>query len=161
MWTLLLEGLVSVLRAGDRRRAGRGARSRALRVGPERGRPLLEDQVGAHAAAGELPDTIDVFRPVGTRVEVARAFVAAALQQVHQEEGVLLVLGPEAEVLVVADPALPVQVDVVQLAVPQRLRHPVVEVQPGHGLVADLRVEADQLRALQGVDEGQRVPDRG
>jgi hypothetical protein len=34
------------------------------------------------------------------------------------------------------------------------------EVEPGHLLVADLRVQAHHLRALQGADEPQRVADR-
>src|SRR6266540_3026846 len=89
-----------------------------LRVGTEGGCAPLEDQVGAHAATRELPDPLRVLGSVGTCVEVAWSLVAATLQQVDQEEGVLLVLGSEAQVLVVARPALGVEVDVVQLAGP-------------------------------------------
>src|SRR6266508_4043786 len=130
-----------------------------LRVGTEGGCAPLEDQVGAHAATRELPDPLRVLGSVGTCVEVAWALVAATLQQVDQEEGVLLVLRAEAQVLVVARPPLGVEVDVVELARPQRLRDPVVEVQPRHGLVADLRVEPDQLRVSEPVDERQTVAD--
>ena len=65
----------------------------------------------------------------------------------------------EDQVLVVLDAALAVEVDVEQLAVPQRLGDAVDEVQAGHLLVADLGVQADDLGVLQLVDERQRVAD--
>ena len=46
-----------------------------------------------------------------------------------------------------------------ELAVPQRLRDALREVQPGHLLVPDLGVEADAVGLLQLVDEGERVAD--
>src|SRR6202042_1470215 len=65
----------------------------------------------------------------------------------------------EAQVLVVLDAALAVEVDVEELAVPQRLRDAVREVQPGHLLMADLWVQADKLGTLKAVDECQCVAD--
>jgi hypothetical protein len=56
---------------------------------------------------------------------------------------------------------LPVQVDVEQLAVPQRLGDPVRVVQACHLLVPDLGVHPDHVAVLERVDEGQRVPHRG
>src|SRR5919204_1504945 len=55
----LVEGLPR-LEGGCRQvgHAGRGHGPGDLRVGPEPGRPLLEDQVGPHAAARELPDPV-------------------------------------------------------------------------------------------------------
>ncbi len=67
----------------------------------------------------------------------------------------------EDQVLVVLDAALAVEVDVEQLALPERLGDAVGEVEPGHLLVADLGVEADHLGAVQRGDEGERVPDGG
>ena len=55
----------------------------------------------------------------------------------------------EDQVLVVLGAVLAVEVDVEQLALPQRLRDAVHEVQPGHLLVADLRVEPDHLVVLE------------
>ena len=67
----------------------------------------------------------------------------------------------EDEVLVVLDAPLPVEIDVVELAVVQRLRDAGGEVQTRHLLVADLGVQADELGPLERLDEGQRVTDRG
>ncbi len=48
-----------------------------------------------------------------------------------------------------------------ELARPQRLGDAVREVQPGHLLVPDLGVDAVELGALQPLDEGEGVADRG
>ena len=48
-----------------------------------------------------------------------------------------------------------------ELARPQRLADRVVERQPGHRLVRDLGVEADEVGAVERGDEVQRVPDGG
>lgn len=92
---------------------------------------------------------------------MARALVPGRLQEVHQPERLTQIARAEAEVLVVLDAGLAVQVDVEQLARPQRLRDAVREVETGHLLVARLRVHADQFGALQALDEGQGVPDGG
>ena len=65
----------------------------------------------------------------------------------------------EDQVLVELDAALAVEVDVEQLALPQRLGDAGGEVQPGHLLVADLGVHADHVAVLELGDERQRVPD--
>jgi hypothetical protein len=67
---------------------------------------------------------------------------------------------PNTEVLVELDAPLSIEVDVEQLAVPQRLADAVHEVEAGHLLVAHLGVEPDHLVVLQRRDEGERVPDR-
>jgi hypothetical protein len=67
----------------------------------------------------------------------------------------------EDEVLVVLGPVLAVEVDVEQLAVPQRLGDPVHEVEPGHLLMPDLGVEPDHVGMGQRPDEGQGVADGG
>ena len=82
-------------------------------------------------------------------VEVPRAGVAAGLQRVDGPERAAQVAGAEAQVLVEARAVLAVEVDVEQLAVPQRLRDAVREVQPGHLLVPDLGVEADPVGLVQ------------
>ena len=102
----------------------------------------------------------------GLVVEVARAVVgghaagAAVLEQVDERERVVQVAVAEHEVLVVLDAALAVEVDVEELAVVQRLRDAGGEVEPRHLLVADLGVEADELGALERVDERDRVAER-
>ena len=90
-----------------------------------------------------------------------RAVVATGLERVDHPERAPHVAGAEPQVLVVTRPVLPVQVDVEQLAVPQRLGDPVRVVQPGHLLVPDLGVHPDHVAVLERVDEGQRVPHRG
>ena len=65
----------------------------------------------------------------------------------------------EHQVLVELGAVLAVEVDVEQLAVPQRLGDAVHEVEVRHLLVADLGVDAEQLGVLQVVDERERVPD--
>ena len=47
---------------------------------------------------------------------------------------------------------------VMNRAGPQRVADRVVEGQPGHGLVRDLGVDADQLGPVERGDEVQRVP---
>ena len=66
-----------------------------------RSRLLPQDQVGAHAAAGEVPDAGFVLGAVGVRVEVAHARAIRVLEQLHEVERVPDALGPEPEVLVV------------------------------------------------------------
>ncbi len=66
---------------------------------------------------------------------------------------------PEHEVLVELDRALAVEVDVEELARPQRLREAVRVVEARHLLVARLRVEADDVAVVERVDEGDRVAD--
>ena len=60
-----------------------------------------EDQVGADAAAGEVPHAVGVLGAVRVGVEVAHAVVAGVLEQLHEVERVPDALGAEAEVLVV------------------------------------------------------------
>ena len=150
----------------QRRRAelvhARGAQRRGhLRVGPERPHLGPQDQVVAHAGGRGRPDALVVLGPRRLVVEVHRAVVAAGLERVHHPERAAHVAGAEPQVLVVPRPVLPVQVDVEQLAVPQRLGDPVRVVQPGHLLVPDLGVHPDHVAVLERVDEGQRVPHRG
>ncbi len=92
---------------------------------------------------------------------MAGAVVARRFQQVDQPEGLAQVARAEAQVLVVLDAGLAVEVDVEQLVVPQGLGDAVREVQSGHLLVADLRVEADPVGPVQLVDERQGVADGG
>ena len=82
------------------------------------------------------------------------------LEQLDQEEGALLILAGEAQVLVVAAGLLAVQIDVEQLARLERLADAVREVEAGHLLVRDLGVEADHLGVIERVDEGQHVAGR-
>ena len=97
-------------------------------VGAERGGALLEDQVVAHAAGGRGPDAVEVLGARRLEVEVPGAVVAGRLQQVDQPEGGAQVAGAEAQVLVVLDAGLAVEVDVEELARPQGLGDAVREV---------------------------------
>src|SRR6266511_626773 len=102
LFAQLLEDLARPERGGrEVRHASRGHGLGDLRIGPKRGRALLEDQVGAHAAARKVPDPVSVLSPISAGVEMARPAVAATLQKIHQEEGALLVLRAEAQILVV------------------------------------------------------------
>ena len=58
-----------------------------FRVGVELGGFLFQDQVGAHAAAGEVLDAFIILGAVGMGVEVAAAVVADIFQELDQEEG--------------------------------------------------------------------------
>ena len=89
-----------------------------------------------------------------------RPVIARPLQQVDEVEGALQVAVTEHEVLVVLDAMLAVEVDMEQLAVPERLGDAVDEVEARHLLVTDLGVEPDHLAVLQRLDEGERVSDR-
>ena len=80
---------------------------------------------------------------------VDRPGAAGALEQVDGEERALQVAGAEPQVLVVLDAVLAVEVDVEQLAGPQRLGDAVGVVEPGHLLVPDLRVDADHLGVVE------------
>ena len=117
--------------------------------------------VGADAAAGEVPHARLVLVAVGMGVEVAGPVVPGELEQAHEMEGLLEVLGAEAEVLVIAADPLAVEVDVEQLARPQRLPDAMHERQPGHRLVRHLGVDAHHLGAVQHRDEVQRMAHGG
>ena len=93
-------------------------------------------------------------------VEVAHAGVARTLEQLDQVEGLFDLLAAETEVLVEAADALRVEVDVKELAGPDRLGHAVVERQATHRLVRELGVHADEFGCVEALDEGQRVTDR-
>src|SRR5699024_11352988 len=92
-------------------------------VGARLGR---QHQVGGHIRPGGVPHSFEVLGAGGLVVEVPRAVVAGAatgepvLQQVHGEEGAEQVAVPEHQVLVVLDRALAVEVQVEQLAGPDR-----------------------------------------
>ena len=107
-------------------------------------RALGQRAVGAHAAGGEVPDAGRILAAVGVGVEVERPRVARPLEQADEVEGLLEVLGAEAVVLVEAADPLPVEVDVEELARPQRLPDAVQERQSRHRLVGDLGVDADR-----------------
>ena len=92
-------------------------------------------------------------------VEVDRAVVAAGEQGVDHPERTAHVAGAEAQVLVVLRAVLAVEVDVEELALPQRLGVAGGGVEAGHLLVPDLGVDADQLGPVEGLDERQRVAD--
>jgi hypothetical protein len=81
-----------------------------------------------------------------SRVEVAHAVVAGALQELDEVEGVADALGSEPEVLVVLAGSLRVEVDVEELPVPERLRDRMMKRQARHGLVRELGVHADHVR---------------
>ena len=145
---------------------GGGQRLLHLGVGAERRGPLLEQQVGAHVRGRRRPDAVEVLGAQRLVVEVPRAVVGrgaartAVLEQVDEEERAQQVAVAEHEVLVELRAVLAVEVDVEELALPQRLRDAVHEVEVGHLLVPDLGVHADHVGVLEGRDEGQRVPDR-
>ena len=91
---------------------------------------------------------------------MAGSVVSGVLEQLDEEEGVLEALRPEAQVLVVAADLLGVEVDVEQLAGVDRLGDAVVDAEPGHRLVGDLRVEPDHLGLVERRDERQGMTDR-
>src|SRR5258708_858777 len=72
---------------------------------------LFQDEVGPHASAGEIADTVVIFGPVGMRVEMARAGVADVLQELHQPEGRLHVGRSQTEILFVSSRNLLLQCD--------------------------------------------------
>ena len=132
-----------------------------LGVLPEAACLLGQDQVGPHAAPGEVPDAVGVLGAVGVGVEVPHALPPRVLEQLDDVEGVTDAFGAEPEVLVeLADP-LGVEVDVEELVVPEGLGHGVGERQPAHGLVGELGVESHHVGPLELADEGQGVADRG
>ena len=139
----------------------RHARGLHLGIRAERLSPLAQQQVVADACRCAVPHAFHVLGTRRLEVEVARALVATGLEDVHRPECAARIARAESKILVVARTVLPVQVDVKQLAVPERLGNPMREVQARHLLVPDLGIEADHLRMLELVDEGQRVSDGG
>ncbi len=67
----------------------------------------------------------------------------------------------EDQVLVEFHPALAVEVDVEELSVVEHLLDRGHEVQTGHLLMAELRVQSEQLRTLQRIDERKRMTNGG
>src|SRR5206468_8326102 len=82
-----------------------------LGVGVEARDLLLQNEVRAHAVISEIPDAFFVFRAVRVAVEVTHAGPLGVLEQLHEEEGALLVFAPEAQVLIVPARLLPVEID--------------------------------------------------
>ena len=118
-----------------------------------------QNQVGADAAAGEVPDAVGVFGPVGVGVEVPHAVPPGVLEDLDDVEGVTDPLGAETEVLVeLADP-LGVEVDVEELLLPEGLGDGVGEGQAAHRLVGELGVDSDHVGLLERPDEGEGVTD--
>ena len=111
-----------------------------------------------HAAA-DAQNAVVVLGARRLEIEVHRARVAAGQQRVDHPERAARVPRAEPQVLVVPRAVLAVQVDVEQLAVPQRLGDAVRVVHARHLLVPDLGVDPDDFRVLERVDERQRVPD--
>src|SRR5256885_1458011 len=88
-------------------------------------------------------------------VEVPRTLVADVLEELHEPERRFHVRRSEAEVLIVAAGHLVVQIDVKELASLPRLRDGVQEIETGHLLMRDLRVDADHLRMRKRRDESE------
>src|SRR3954454_16834514 len=109
-----------------------------LGIGAERPRLLPQAQVELHVGPRRLPHAVDVLGAQPLVVEVPRTVVdraapgSSVLQQVDGGEGLEQVAVAEDQVLVVAGTLLPVEVDVEQLARPERLGDPVGVVQGGH-----------------------------
>ena len=138
-----------------------------LRIGAEGRGPFLEQQVGAHVRGCGVPDTRDVLGAARLVIEVPGPGIgrptvrAAVFEQVDESEGIGEVAMAEDEVLVVLDSLLAIQVDVKELALVERLGDTGSEVEPRHLFMTDLGVHAEQLGALEGLDERDRMPDRG
>ena len=81
-------------------------------------------------------------------VEVPVAVVAHILQEFDQIKSQFDILSPKAEILIVAADFLIVEVDVEQLTGVPGLSHGVHKVQAGHGVVRDLRVNADHVSVI-------------
>jgi hypothetical protein len=77
---------------------------------------FFEDQIGAHAAAGELSYTSVVLGAIGVCVEVTWSRVADVLEEFHQPKCRLQIAGAEAQILVEAAGGLVVEIDVKELA---------------------------------------------
>src|SRR5689334_12363871 len=93
------------------------------------------------------------------RIEVAHSLPGGILQQLHEEEGLLWIHRTKPKILIVAAWLLIVQIDVKELPRIERLAHAVGEVESGHRVVRDFRIEPDHLRMLERLDEGERVAD--
>ena len=116
---------------------------------------FLQYEIRPHAPAGEILDAFVIFGPVSVGVEMPRPVVADILQEFDQPECAFDVGRPESEILVVASRHLIVEIDVEQLAGLPGLGDGMQEVQPGHLLVRDFRIDADQLRMRERRDESE------
>jgi hypothetical protein len=111
------------------------------------------------AADAHTPSILGAQRLV---VEVAGTVVAGGAARAGRPgERAQQVAVAEHEVLVELRAVLAVEVDVEELAVPQRLGDGVHEVEVRHLLVADLGVEPHHLVVLERRDERERVADVG
>src|SRR5690606_38855418 len=114
-------------------------------------------QVGPHTTGREVPDPFGIFASIGMRVEVTRPVITYFFQELDQQERCLNILRPEAEVLIESTWFLVVQVDVKQLTGFPGLSNTVVDVQPGHLFVGELRVDSHHLRKVQGFNKRQHM----
>src|SRR5881409_3032814 len=95
--------------------------------------------------------------PNGVAIEVAHARPFGVFEQLDEEEGTLGIVAAEPQVLVIAADLLAVQVDVEQLPRVERLGDGVGKVQPRHPLVRDFGVDADHVRMIERINEGEHV----
>src|SRR6516162_7398406 len=77
----LIEAFVSETALASR--AELGNQGLYLRIGVPLSGALLEDEIRAHAAAGEIANAVVVLGPVGVRIEVTRAGVSDVLEELH------------------------------------------------------------------------------
>src|SRR5258708_5526565 len=81
-----------------------------LGVGVELSDLLLENEIGPHAARGEVPDSRFVLGAVGVAVEVPHPRPARVFEQLDQKERALGIVAAEAQILVESSDLLPVQI---------------------------------------------------
>ena len=130
-------------------------------IGIPAGGFFFEDEVGAHTAPSEGFDTIVIVGAEGMGIEVFVAAVAHILEEFDQHESAFDVGCAKAEVLVIAPHDLVIEVDMEELAHFPGLGDAMQKVQPGHRFVGNFGIDADHFGVVEGVDEGQGMPDGG
>ena len=121
---------------------------------------IFEDEIVAHAAAGEIFHAFVVFGAIGMRVEMARAVVADVFEKFHQKECRFDVHGTESQVLIETSRHLIVQIDVKKFAGFPGLRDVVQEIQPRHRFVREFGIHADHLGMIERRNEAEIVSGR-
>src|SRR5713226_10344162 len=119
-------------------------------------RLIFEYQIISHTARREFPYAGFIFAAISMRVEMTGPFIPGVFQQFDQEEEILDRLRTEAQVLIEARTFLIVEIDMKELASFDCLSNHVIEIETGHLLMPDFRIDANHVRMIERRDKAER-----
>ena len=111
-------------------------------------RLFLEDQVRAHASAGEFFYSSIVLGAVSVSVKVPRPFVFHILEKLHEPERRFKAYRAKSQVLIIPARHLIIEVDMEEFACLPSLRDSMQKVEPCHLLVCKLGIDTHHVGVI-------------